>query len=243
MSVPLGDRMKAYERMTVNEMDGYGPDTCIIVRIDGKAFHTFTRHMEKPFDAALSAVMADTMVELVKEVQSCIYGYTQSDEISLVLCKQSAKSEFYMAAKIQKLVSICASLATAHFNDFFFTDFSTDEEGLAMSLAFFDARCFTVPNFTEANNYLRWRIFDAKTNGVNSIAHHMFSPAQLASVNTEGRIKMINDAGGMRVEEFPSWTQFGYGYRKDLNKLEIPRFVLERNMIEEIMTAVRESDV
>lgn len=78
----LGERMKKYEFVTRNYLTCKTP---VIVRIDGKAFHTFTRGLEKPFDRNLIKLMQNTTLALCKEVDGCQLGYTQSDEISLLL--------------------------------------------------------------------------------------------------------------------------------------------------------------
>ena len=78
----LGDRMKGYENIARNYLARRIPT---IIRVDGKAFHTFTRGMEKPFDRILMTTMQNTMKYLCENIQGCVFGYTQSDEITLVL--------------------------------------------------------------------------------------------------------------------------------------------------------------
>lgn len=78
----LGDRMKGYENIARNYLTRRIPT---IIRVDGKAFHTFTRGMEKPFDRILMTTMQNTMKYLCENIQGCVFGYTQSDEITLVL--------------------------------------------------------------------------------------------------------------------------------------------------------------
>ena len=78
----LGDRMKGYENIARNYLTRRIPT---IIRVDGKAFHTFTRGMEKPFDRILMTTMQNTMKYLCENIQGCVFGYTQSDEITLIL--------------------------------------------------------------------------------------------------------------------------------------------------------------
>ena len=79
----IGNRMKNnYENITRYYLTRRMP---VIIRIDGKAFHTFTRGFKKPFDDVLVKTMQDTMKYLCENIQGCVLGYTQSDEISLVL--------------------------------------------------------------------------------------------------------------------------------------------------------------
>ena len=79
----LGDRMKQYEAVSKNFLLRRTP---VIIRLDGKAFHTFTRGFDKPFDEAIELAMETTMLRLCQNIQGCVLGYTQSDEITLVLC-------------------------------------------------------------------------------------------------------------------------------------------------------------
>ena len=79
----LGNRMKKYESVAKTVLMKRTP---VIIRIDGKAFHTFTRGFDKPFDSVLTKAMQDTLCYLCENIQGCVFGYTQSDEITLVLC-------------------------------------------------------------------------------------------------------------------------------------------------------------
>ena len=113
----LGDRMKQYESVSETQLV---PKMPIIIRIDGKAFHTYTRGMVKPFDEILGKCMKKTMQALCKEVHTCVFGYTQSDEITLVLkLPDRVKSQAYLNRRVQKIASLTASKATKHFNKFF----------------------------------------------------------------------------------------------------------------------------
>lgn len=79
----LGDRMKGfYEARSKTSLVRRMP---VIIRLDGKAFHTFTKGFQKPFDSMLMKAMQETMKYLCENIQGCVLGYTQSDEITLVL--------------------------------------------------------------------------------------------------------------------------------------------------------------
>ena len=78
----LGDRMKEYETVSDFRLTKRTP---VIIRIDGKAFHTYTRGMDKPFDETLNTIMTYVCEELVPNIQGCKLAYSQSDEISLLL--------------------------------------------------------------------------------------------------------------------------------------------------------------
>lgn len=110
----LGDRMKGYEAVAKGILVHRMP---VIIRIDGKAFHTFTKHFHKPFSEVMSAAMQETTLQLCKNIQGCVLGYTQSDEITLVLQDyQELNTAAWFDYEIQKLCSISASMATYYFN-------------------------------------------------------------------------------------------------------------------------------
>lgn len=114
----LGDRMKKYEYVSRTYLT---PRTPVIIRIDGKAFHTFTRGFQKPFDGVLVKTMQETMKFLCENIQGCVLGYTQSDEITLVLVDyKKINSCAWFDYNIQKCASVAASMATMAFNKFFY---------------------------------------------------------------------------------------------------------------------------
>jgi len=114
----LGDRMKNYyESIPKTKLMRRTP---VIIRIDGKAFHTFTRGFNKPYDVVLSNAMVKTMEELCRNIQGCVFGYTQSDEITLALIDYNTlDTQAWFDYEVQKLCSVSASMATAYFNKFF----------------------------------------------------------------------------------------------------------------------------
>lgn len=113
----LGDRMKGYERVPKTILVKRTP---VIIRLDGKAFHTFTRGFNKPYDVVLSNAMIRTMEHLCRNIQGCVFGYTQSDEITLVLVDyKTLNTSAWFDNEVQKMCSVSASMATAYFNKFF----------------------------------------------------------------------------------------------------------------------------
>ena len=114
----LGKRMKTYyEAIPKTSLMRRTP---VAIRIDGKAFHTFTRGFEKPFDTLLVNVMQQTTKKLCENIQNCVFGYTQSDEITLILVDyKDINTAAWFDYKVQKLCSISASMATLYFNKFF----------------------------------------------------------------------------------------------------------------------------
>jgi len=117
----LGDRMKEnYEGRFKFKLMRRTP---VIIRIDGKAFHTFTRGFNKPFDKVLSNAMDRTMYQLCENIQGCVFGYTQSDEITLILNDyKTFETSAWFDYEVQKICSIAASMATAYFNRNFFNE-------------------------------------------------------------------------------------------------------------------------
>lgn len=110
----LGNRMKRYEMVSSNSLTRRTP---AIIRIDGKAFHSFTKGMNRPFDPVFRNAMAETMKELCQGIQGCVFGYTQSDEISLLLTDYSTlDTDAWFGYEVQKMCSIAASTATLSFN-------------------------------------------------------------------------------------------------------------------------------
>lgn len=143
----LGDRMKRYEYVSRNYLTRRVP---VIIRIDGKAFHTFTKGMRKPFDRVLMSAMQETMRFLCANIQGCVFGYTQSDEITLVLTDYaSIRTDAWFGYNVQKMCSIAASMATLAFNKAFTEQAENEDSGLDLSVyrrkfqtALFDARAF-----------------------------------------------------------------------------------------------------
>lgn len=203
----LGDRMKQYEAVPKNFLMRKNP---VIIRLDGKAFHTFTRGFEKPFDKIIEIAMKETMLYLCKNIQGCVLGYTQSDEITLVLCDyQKIDTDAWFEYNVQKMVSISAAMATYAFNmilDNIATDSfaeagnqKTKTTDLIMRKrnkgAFFDARAFSLPRH-EVVNCLIWRQQDATRNSIQALAQSLYSHNELQGINCNKlQDKMFTEKG------------------------------------------------
>lgn len=207
----LGDRMKGnYE----NRTRIYLPRrTNTICRIDGKAFHTFTRTFEKPFSSCLRGAMVHAMRECCKDIQGCKLGYHQSDEVSLWLTDyDNEQTEAFFDNNIQKIVSIISSTFTVHFNNYL-------SEVLGYrTLAIFDARVFSIPELSEVANYFLWRMRDCYTNSVSSVAQSQFSHSQLHGKNTSEMQEMLFQEKQINWSKFKSWQKNGSvcSKRKDI---------------------------
>lgn len=217
----LGIRMKTfYEEIPKTKLMRRTP---VAIRIDGRAFHTFTRGFKRPFDSVLQKSMYETMLYLCKNVQGCVLGYTQSDEITLILVDyKTFESGAWFDYEVQKLCSIAASMATMKFNQVFTQQayeiinananrFSATEEDRSYSAALlkagtagaqFDARCFNIPR-EEVTNLLYWRQIDATRNAIQMIGQKYFSHKQLHEKNCNMIIQMLRDEKGVKVEDYP----------------------------------------
>lgn len=187
----LGNRMKTfYDEIPKTKLMRRTP---VIIRIDGKAFHTFTRGFKRPFDNVLIKTMQETAKYLCENIQGCQLAYTQSDEISLLLIDyQRFETSAWFDYEIQKMCSISASMATMYFNKVFsevVTDYfdgeDEEDENYDFALAearekgaMFDARVFNIPR-EEVTNYFYWRQLDASRNSIQMAGQANFSHKEL----------------------------------------------------------------
>lgn len=179
----IGDRMKAqYEDRTRSYLPRR---TYTIVRVDGKAFHSFTRHMKRPYDQDLMTAFDNTSARMLKELMGAEFAYTQSDEISFLLTDfAKPNTEAWFDGNLQKIVSIAASMATVYFN--------TEMGG---THAMFDARAFTIPDYIEVENYFIWRQQDAVRNSILMLAQNYYSPKEMHGQNCSVLQDMIHAKG------------------------------------------------
>lgn len=92
----------------------------VALRMDGKAFKHFTENFKKPYDRLFRDTMQETMLSLCQSIQGCVFGYTQSDEITLILVDyETFSQEAWLNYEIQKMVSTVASMTTMYFNKIF----------------------------------------------------------------------------------------------------------------------------
>lgn len=178
----LGGRMKGYEVSTPAIV---APSRPIVIRIDGRAFHTYTRGLDRPFDAQLARDLDTAAAALCADVDGAQFAYLQSDECSIVIPQRSTHAgEHWFAGKTQKIASVAASLFTAHFN-----------RARGGDIAQFDARVIALPDPGEVRAYLCWRQADARRNAVSMVAAAHFSHRQLHGVPTPQRREMLRDVG------------------------------------------------
>ena len=182
----LSDRMKMYE--SVESRRRLMPLLPICIRVDGKNFHSYTRNLARPYDERLSNLMVAVTKSLVSQTNAKV-GYTQSDEINLVLYSDRSDSQVFFDGKIQKIVSVISSMATAKFNSLRHT--ISDLEGPAL----FDCRAWNVPNLQEAANVILWRELDATRNSIQSSARAYYSHKQCDKKNTDEMQEMLFQRG------------------------------------------------
>lgn len=233
----LGDRMKGYEYVTRTYLTRRTP---AIIRIDGKAFHTFTRGFDKPYDKLLMEAMQETMVYLCKNIQGCVFGYTQSDEITLVLTDYAKlTTDAWFGYNIQKCASVAASMATMYFNKVF-TEIADAEINAIMYLqdmdvdhkrlkvldrargqgAMFDARIFSIPK-EEVCNCLIWRQQDAIRNSIESAGRTYFSDKQLFKKNCKEIQDMLLQEYNVDWNDYPSSFKHGTACFKGTEEVPI----------------------
>lgn len=179
----LGDRMKAdYENRTRFTLPRR---TYTIIRLDGKAFHTYTRNLERPFDRKLIDDLKTAAIETCEEIQGAQFAYLQSDEISILLTDfKTITTEAWFDNNLQKMVSVAASIFTANFNLIRQLKFNSE-------LAYFDARAFTIPDPIEVANYFVWRQKDWVRNSIQMAAQSVYSQKQLHGKNNEQMQEML----------------------------------------------------
>ena len=192
----IGDRMKDwYENRTRIHLPRR---TYTIIRVDGKAFHTWTKGMDRPFDKDLMSVMDQVAVAMCQEIQGAKLAYVQSDEISIVMTDfEGPKTESWFDGNLQKIVSISAAIATAKFNDAALDLFlnQQNKKFLKMELALFDSRAFTVSTAVEVENYLIWRQQDATRNSIQMAARALYSHTECNNKNTSELQEMTFQKG------------------------------------------------
>ena len=256
----LGERMKEYEKQSRTKLLRRTP---VIIRLDGRAFHTWTRGLDRPFDEDLTRIMQLTTLKLCQEIQGCVLGYTQSDEITLVLVDyQNQESMAWFDNQVQKITSVAASLATSAFeqalndtieekyvdadwchSNYMFeseTDLYRKAELLNSKRwkANFDARAFNLPIF-EVENVLIWRQLDAIRNSILSLGQSLYSHKEMQGIKCDELQKRMLEEKGV------DWNLLGIRFKRGSCVIksedgwiidnEIPDFKLDREYIRKLV--------
>ena len=192
MKNDIGDFIKTmYERPEAGRAaNPHGP---LVLRLDGRAFSSFTRGMKKPHDQDLANAMINTASHLVEHFKAHV-GYTQSDEITLILVNNTDESEFPFGGKFQKLCSVAASLAAVKF--------SACLPDHAHKLPHFDCRAFGVDTMNVAADVLRWREADARRNAVLSLGQQLIGKKKILGVGTRDVADMLLKDHGASPDDY-----------------------------------------
>lgn len=216
MVMELSDRMKLYEDIGAGQM--LVPNLPVMVRIDGKAFHSWTRGLDRPFDLRLQTLFDEVTKFLIDE-SNAVIGYTQSDEITLILWNfAKPESQVLFNGRTAKLTSVLASLATVQFNALVPLYLPQKTH----SLACFDCRVWNVPSEEEAVNCLIWREQDAVRNSIQSASQARYSPKQLHQKNTSDMQEMLWQKGVNWNEYDARCKRGGYFRRRRVERTFTP---------------------
>lgn len=235
----LGARMKEYENVSKSYLMRRSP---VIIRLDMCHGHSFTRDLCKPYDIFFSTCMQHTMKTLCKSIQNCTFGYTQSDEISLVLCDyKHLDTAAWFDNQIEKIVSVSASIATLAFNQEFL-NFPTGPNTAkymkaAEQGAIFDSRAFNLAR-EEVCNYFIWRQQDATRNSIQSLAQRWFLHNELQGLSCKQLQDKLFTQRGIDWNSLPPFQKRGVACVKDFETriwrmdMDIPIFSEDREYIE-----------
>ena len=238
----LGERMKRYECVTDIQLMRRTP---VILRLDGCHFHTFTKGFIKPFDWVFRKTMFDTMRALCKEIPGAVFGYTQSDEITIVLVDyKKLESAAWFDYRLSKMCSVASSMASRFFNDFFIENVGKSGDVIGQieqyakrfNKADFDCRAFNLPK-EEVCNCLIWRQKDAERNSVQALAQKLYSHKELIGINnTDLQNKMLQEKG-VNWNELPVYYKRGPACFVDDTQswfvdLEMPILCQDREYVE-----------
>ena len=194
--------------------------TPVIMRIDGKAFHTYTRGLQKPFDEGLIEDMNNTAIYLCQQIQGSKIAFVQSDEISILITDYDRlETNAWFDYNVQKMTSIAASLATAKFNQLRLKRLIQHERSITnnielifeninshFNLANFDCRVFNIPK-EEIANYFLARQKDTVKNSIASVAQSLYSHKELEGKNGNEQQEMIFQKG-------INWNDFPVGHKR-----------------------------
>lgn len=237
----LGKRMKEYEFVTRNYLTRRTP---VVIRIDGKAFHTFTQGLDKPFDEGLMTLMQNTTKFLCENIQGCKLGYTQSDEISLLLTDyEKIETNAWFQNNLSKIISVSASMATLAFNKEILLyalcgSDKVDKYDKKTFKAMFDSRAFNLPK-EEVCNYFIWRQQDATRNAVQLAGQSEFSFNELQKKSCNQIQEMLFNQKNINFNDYR--TDFKRGscvIKKDgqwIVDKNIPIFTQDRDYIEKLL--------
>lgn len=224
----LAERMKGYEKRNRYYLQRRMP---VILRLDMRAGHSFTKGFERPFDEVFIKSMQETAQYLCENIQNCKLSYQQSDEITLLLVDyDKLNTDCFFDYRVDKLCSIAASMATMAFNNIFskyvkefdlelaYNDngIDTEENRKLWEIykkalnkgAMFDARCFNIPK-EEVTNLIYWRQLDASRNSIQMVGQANFSHKELQNKSCNDIQDMLMTQKGINWNDFPTYQKRG----------------------------------
>ena len=247
----LAERMKGYEKRNRYYLQRRMP---VILRLDMRAGHSFTRGFERPFDEVFIKSMQDTAKYLCENIQNCKLSYQQSDEITLLLVDyDKLNTDCFFDYRVDKLCSIAASMATMAFNKAFkknidtyskskavigyskqyYGDYENANEQLDIYRkavdkgAMFDARCFNIPK-EEVTNLVYWRQLDASRNSIQMVGQANFSHKELQN-------KSCNDIQDMLMtQKCINWNDLPTYQKRGSCCIKIEENITENNSVEKM---------
>lgn len=245
----IGDRMKRYEEVPRTSLT---PRMPMIVRVDGRAFHTYTRGFSRPWSTDIRDAMSEAAAALLREISGAKIAYLQSDEISvLVTDYDRLTSHAWFDGVAQKICSVTASIATMAFNASIRSArvVTIDGKVAAIRGATFDSRCFAVPR-EDVTNYFVWRQRDAEKNSISMLAQTFFSAKQLHGKSGKEKQDMLMREHGVNWNDLDSWKKRGWCVTRETREVnpgrirtiveplwEHPIFTKDRNFIEKFVDA------
>ena len=229
----LSDRMKYYENVPKNYLMRRVP---VVIRCDIRSGGSFVKGFKKPFDDVFGKTMIRTMEHVAKEIQGCIFAYTESDEMSFVLSDyKKLNSAAWFDYNVEKVASLAASEATFAFNKYFAEEVDKyknsigyDEDGSLDKAEYdqyvvylraidkgvrFDGRCANYPK-EEVSNYIYWRQSDAMRNSVSMAARAQFPHKQCEHKNQEQLKAMLMDECGINWDDYATHYKYGVCWTK-----------------------------
>lgn len=202
----LSDRMKDRESVSQNKLIKKMP---VIIRIDGRAFHTFTKYLE-PFDPYIMDAMSVTALETMREMAGCKASYVQSDEASFLLTDyETNETDCWFGYNTQKLTSVSSSIFTAYFNKITYLFYS--------KLATFDSRAFNLQK-EDVPNYFLWRARDCHRNSILSFAQQFFSQKELQNKKLADIHEMLHGINKNWIRDVSDIHKNGYFSIKHLTE-------------------------
>jgi tRNA(His) 5'-end guanylyltransferase len=227
MKDELGARMKEYYEDALRialPRRGY-----TVIRIDGRAFHSFTRELERPYSRRLAGALDAAALALCQEMIGCRFAYGQSDEYSFLLTDfEQEDSRLWFDGNVQKIVSVAASVFTGAFNRCF-------ESSRAAS---FDARVMAIPQKSEVEKYFIWRQLDATANSLNMLASAHYGHEELLHKSTSEKHEMLHARGLNWAKEAPDFKRGRVVRRGEAGwmvDLEIPIFTREAAYLDRLI--------